>query len=315
MADEKKDASGRWSLDSLPDLSGRTAVVTGANSGIGFVTAEALARAGARVVLAVRDEERGKAAAGRISGATEVRRLDLADLASVREFAAGWDGPLDLLINNAGVMMLPRQRTRDGFEMQFGTNHLGHFALTNLLLPHVTDRVVTVASGAHRWPGAAIHFDDLDFANGYNPQRAYAQSKLANLLFTLELQRRLTEAGSAVRAVAAHPGWAATNLQSHAGNPATRLLMQLGNRLFAQSDRAGALPTLYAAVEDVPGAAYVGPDGFAEMRGAPTLVGRTRAASDAGVARRLWDVSEELTGVRFSVGAGSVSGGGGSGRG
>jgi NAD(P)-dependent dehydrogenase (short-subunit alcohol dehydrogenase family) len=304
MADEKKDASGRWSLDSLPDLSGRTAVVTGANSGIGFVTAEALARAGARVVLAVRDVERGKAAAGRMSGATEVRRLDLADLASVREFAAGWDGPLDLLINNAGVMMLPRQRTRDGFEMQFGTNHLGHFALTNLLLPHVTDRVVTVASGAHRWPGAAIHFDDLDLANGYNPQRAYAQSKLANLLFTLELQRRLTEAGSAVRAVAAHPGWAATNLQSHAGNPVTRLLMQLGNRLFAQSDRAGALPTLYAAVEDVPGAAYVGPDGFAEMRGGPTLVGRTRAASDAGVARRLWDVSEGLTGVRFPVAVG-----------
>ncbi|MFF9286834.1 oxidoreductase [Streptomyces griseosporeus] len=304
MADEKKDASGRWSLDSLPDLSGRTAVVTGANSGIGFVTAEALARAGARVVLAVRDQERGKAAAGRMSGATEVRRLDLADLTSVREFAAGWDGPLDLLINNAGVMMLPRQRTRDGFEMQFGTNHLGHFALTNLLLPHVTDRVVTVASGAHRWPGAAIHFDDLDLANGYNPQRAYAQSKLANLLFTLELQRRLTEAGSAVRAVAAHPGWAATNLQSHAGNPVTRLLMQLGNRLFAQSDRAGALPTLYAAVEDVPGAAYVGPDGFAEMRGRPTLVGRTRAASDAGVARRLWDVSEELTGVRFGVAVG-----------
>ncbi|MFE2263278.1 oxidoreductase [Streptomyces griseosporeus] len=315
MEDEKKDASGRWSHDSLPDLSGRTAVVTGANSGIGFVTAEALARAGARVVLAVRDVERGKAAAGRMSGATEVRRLDLADLASVREFAAGWDGPLDLLINNAGVMMLPRQRTRDGFEMQFGTNHLGHFALTNLLLPHVTDRVVTVASGAHRWPGAAIHFDDLDLANGYNPQRAYAQSKLANLLFTLELQRRLTEAGSAVRAVAAHPGWAATNLQSHAGNPVTRLLMQLGNRLFAQSDRAGALPTLYAAVEDVPGAAYVGPDGFAEMRGGPTLVGRTRAASDAGVARRLWDVSEELTGVRFGVGAGSASGAGGSGQG
>ncbi|MFF9626454.1 oxidoreductase [Streptomyces griseosporeus] len=301
MVDEKKDASGRWSLASLPDLSGRTAVVTGANSGIGFVTADALARAGARVVLAVRDEERGKAAAGRMSGATEVRRLDLADLASVREFAAGWDGPLDLLINNAGVMMLPRQRTRDGFEMQFGTNHLGHFALTNLLLPHVTDRVVTVASSAHRWPGAAIHFDDLDLAAGYNPQRAYAQSKLANLLFTLELQRRLTEAGSAVRAVAAHPGWAATNLQSHAGNPATRLLMQLGNRLLAQSDRAGALPTLYAAVEDVPGASYVGPDGFAEMRGAPTLVGRTRAASDAGVARRLWSVSEELTGVDFPL--------------
>jgi NAD(P)-dependent dehydrogenase (short-subunit alcohol dehydrogenase family) len=240
-----------------------------------------------------------------VRGSTEVRRLDLADLASVREFAAGWEGrPLDLLINNAGVMMLPQRQTRDGFEMQFGTNHLGHFALTNLLLPYITDRVVTVASSAHRWPGAAIHFDDLNLTAGYTPQRAYAQSKLANLLFTLELQRRLTEAGSPVRAVAAHPGYAATNLQSHAGNPLSRALMQVGNRLVAQDDRAGALPTLYAAVADLPGASYVGPDGLAEMRGAPTLVGRTAAASDPVVARRLWDVSEELTGVEFAVKAG-----------
>ncbi|MFD7458866.1 MULTISPECIES: oxidoreductase [unclassified Streptomyces] len=306
MATTSKPARpAKWNASRLPDLSGRTVVVTGANSGIGRVAAQELARAGAHVVYAVRDEERGRAAAAEARGSTEVRRLDLADLASVREFAKAWEGrPLDLLINNAGVMMLPQRQTRDGFEMQFGTNHLGHFALTNLLLPYITDRVVTVASGAHRWPGAAIHFDDLNLTAGYNPQRAYAQSKLANLLFTLELQRRLTEAGSTVRALAAHPGYAATNLQSHAGNPLSRALMQLGNRLVAQDDRAGALPTLYAAVADLPGASYVGPDGLAEMRGAPTLVGRTAAASDPVAARRLWDVSEEMTGVTFAVKAG-----------
>ncbi|MFE9021883.1 oxidoreductase [Streptomyces sp. NPDC007808] len=300
MADHMKKSDKAWDATRLPDLTGRTAVVTGANSGIGLTASDALARAGAHVVLAVRDLERGRAAAAKVHGSTEVRRLDLADLSSVREFADGWQGrPLDLLINNAGVMMLPRQRTADGFEMQFGTNHLGHFALTNLLLPYVTDRVVTVSSGAHRWFGARIRFEDLDFTSGYDPQRAYAQSKLANLLFTLELQRRLTEAGSPVRAVAAHPGYAATNLQSHAGNPVMRGLMKFGNRFLAQDDRAGALPTLYAATQELPGASYVGPDGFAEMRGAPTLVGRTAAASDAAVARRLWTVSEELTGASW----------------
>jgi len=303
MATTSKPARpAKWNASRLPDLTGRTAVVTGANSGIGRVAAQELARAGAHVVYAVRDEERGRAAAAEARGSTEVRRLDLADLASVRQFASAWEGrPLDLLNNNAGVMMLPQRQTRDGFEMQFGTNHLGHFALTNLLLPYITDRVVTVASGAHRWPGAAIHFDDLNLTAGYNPQRAYAQSKLANLLFTLELQRRLTEAGSTVRALAAHPGYAATSLQGHAGNPLARALMQVGNRLVAQTDRAGALPTLYAAVADLPGASYVGPDGLAEMRGAPTLVGRSAAASDPVVARRLWDVSEEMTGVGFGL--------------
>ncbi|MGX1131635.1 NAD(P)-dependent dehydrogenase (short-subunit alcohol dehydrogenase family) [Streptomyces glaucescens] len=303
MATTSKPARpAKWNASRLPDLTGRTVVVTGANSGIGRVAAQELARAGAHVVYAVRDEERGRAAAAEARGSTEVRRLDLADLASVREFAKAWEGrPLDLLINNAGVMMLPQRQTRDGFEMQFGTNHLGHFALTNLLLPYITDRVVTVASGAHRWPGAAIHFDDLNLTAGYTPQRAYAQSKLANLLFTLELQRRLTEAGSTVRALAAHPGYAATNLQSHAGNPLSKALMQVGNRLVAQTDRAGALPTLYAAVADLPGASYVGPDGLAEMRGAPTLVGRSAAASDPTAARRLWTVSEELTGAGFPL--------------
>ncbi|OIJ67121.1 oxidoreductase [Streptomyces mangrovisoli] len=298
----------KWDATRLPDLSGRTAVVTGANSGIGFAAADALAGAGAHVVFAVRDLERGRAAAARVAGGTEVRRLDLADLASVREFAAGWQGPLDLLVNNAGVMMVPQQRTKDGFEMQFGTNHLGHFALTNLLLPHVTGRVVTVSSGAHRWGGAVIRFDDLDFATRYHAQGAYAQSKLANLLFTLELQRRLTEAGTPVRALAAHPGWAATNLQSHTANPVLRVGMTVGNRFLAQNDRAGALPTLYAATQDLPGASYVGPDGLGEMRGAPTLVGRSAAAGDPETARRLWTVSEELTGVAFPLTAGVRTG-------
>ncbi|MFI2714727.1 oxidoreductase [Streptomyces collinus] len=302
MAEKTNTQSGgTWSAERLPDFGGRTVVVTGANSGIGLTAADALARAGAHVVLAVRDTERGRAAAAAVHGSTEVRRLDLADLASVRAFAEAWQGPLHLLVNNAGVMMLPRQRTKDGFEMQFGTNHLGHFALTNLLLPHITGRVVTVSSGAHRWGGARIDFDDLDLAANYTPQGAYAQSKLANLLFTLELQRRLSESGSPVRALAAHPGYAATNLQSHAASPVLRAFMRLGNRFFAQDDRAGAMPTLYAATEDLPGASYVGPDGLGEMRGAPTLVGRSRAAGDPLTARRLWRVSEELTGTHFPL--------------
>ncbi|MEU9265984.1 oxidoreductase [Streptomyces sp. NPDC048251] len=298
-----------WNTTDIPDQTGRTAVVTGANSGLGLATVEALARAGAHVVLAVRDPRRGEAAAAAVPGSVEVRRLDLADLSSVREFAAGWRGDLDLLINNAGVMNVPEARTKDGFETQFGTNHLGHFALTNLLLPHITDRVVVLSSGAHRMPGSPrIRFDNLDLTGEYAPMAAYSQSKLANLLFTLELQRRLGEAGSPVRALAAHPGWAATNLQGHDASLLRRLFMRLGNRLVAQDGRAGALPTLYAAVRDLPGASYVGPDGLFEMRGAPTLVGRSRAASDPAAALRLWTVSEELTGVTFPEPALALSG-------
>ncbi|MFJ8155449.1 oxidoreductase [Streptomyces sp. NPDC094468] len=299
------EKTGTWNASDLPDLTGRTAVVTGANSGIGRTAADALARAGAHVVLAVRDPERGRAAAAGLTGSTEVRRLDLANLASVREFAAGWDRPLDLLINNAGVMMLPEQSTADGFEMQFGTNHLGHFALTNLLLPYLTDRVVTLSSGLHRGGDGVIHFADVNLRGRYSPNRAYAQSKLANLLFTLELQRRLTEAGSPVRALAAHPGYAATNLQSRTANPLARLGMRLGNLVVAQDDRAGALPTLYAATQDLPGASYVGPDGMGGMRGAPALAGRSPAASDPVAARRLWTLSEEMTGVTWPLGAGA----------
>jgi NAD(P)-dependent dehydrogenase (short-subunit alcohol dehydrogenase family) len=291
--------SPTWTTADIPDQSGRTVVVTGANSGLGLATSRALAAAGAHVVLAVRDTARGEAAAAGIPGSTEVRRLDLADLSSIRAFAANWDAPIDVLINNAGVMNLPETRTADGFEMQFGTNHLGHFALTNLLLPHVTDRVVTLSSGLHRARGARIHFDNLTLEGEYTPGAAYSQSKLANLLFTLELQRRLSEAGSTVRALAAHPGWAATELQGHDASSIRRALMLFGNRFAAQDAASGALPTLYAAVADLPGASYAGPGGRFELRGAPVLVERSAAASDADLARRLWDVSEELTGVHF----------------
>jgi NAD(P)-dependent dehydrogenase (short-subunit alcohol dehydrogenase family) len=232
-----------------------------------------------------------------------VRELDLANLASVREFAAAWDGEIDLLINNAGVMAPPLTRTADGFELQFGTNHLGHFALTNLLLEHVTGRVVTVSSTAHRF--GRIDFEDLNWERKpYNAWRAYGQSKLANLLFTAELQRRLTAAGSDVLATAAHPGYAATNLQSHSQRRSLDLLMAISNRLFAQDENGGALPTLYAAVVDIPGNSFAGPGGFMERRGAPKLVDRSGAARDMDVARRLWEVSEKLAGVRFPLGAG-----------
>jgi NAD(P)-dependent dehydrogenase (short-subunit alcohol dehydrogenase family) len=292
----------RWTAADLPSQAGRTVVVTGANSGLGLVTARELARAGASVVLAVRDESRGQAAAATIDGEVAVRRLDLADLDSVRAFAAGWTGDLEVLINNAGIMMVPAGVTLDGFELHFGTNHLGHFALTNLLLPHVTDRVVTLSSNLHR-PGA-IDLDDLNWQRRpYSANGAYAQSKLANLLFTLELQRRLAASRSEVRALAAHPGWAATNLQGRSGSRLVDGGMKLGNLLLAQSDERGALPTLAAATRDLPGGSYLGPDGFQELRGHPTLVGRSAAAADPELARRLWDESARLTGIDFPTAA------------
>jgi len=288
----------RWTAADLPSQAGRTVVITGANSGLGLVTARELARAGASVVLAVRDESRGQAAAATVDGDVSVRRLDLADLDSVRAFAEAWTGDLDVLINNAGIMMVPAGVTVDGFESQFGTNHLGHFALTARLLPHLTDRVVTLSSSLHR--SGVIDLDDLNWRRRpYSAQAAYSQSKLANLLFTLELQRRLGDAGSRVRALAAHPGWAATNLQGRSGSRLADGAMKLGNLFFAQSAERGALPTLAAATRDLPGGSYLGPDGFQEMRGYPTLVGRTPAAGDPELARRLWEESAHLTGVDF----------------
>jgi NAD(P)-dependent dehydrogenase (short-subunit alcohol dehydrogenase family) len=293
-------SSSKWTAQDLPRLDRRTFVITGANSGIGLAAARALGRAGARVVLAVRDVAKGEAAAASIDGQAEVRPLDLADLASVRAFADAWDGPIDVLVNNAGVMAVPERRTKDGFELQIGTNHLGHFALTNLLLPGIRDRVVTVSSGAHR--AGSIRLDDLNWERGgYHRWRAYGQSKLANLLFAAELQRRLEAAGSSVRSLAAHPGYAATNLQSRTENLLQHLIMVIGNRVIAQSEEKGALPTLYAATQDLPGDSYVGPDGFQEQRGHPKLVGRSGAARDTETARRLWELSEELTGVTFPL--------------
>ncbi len=289
-----------FGLADIPDMTGRRVIVTGANSGIGRRAARALAGAGAQVVLAVRDTAKGHAAAASMAGEPEVRQLDLASLASVRDFAAAWDGEIDILINNAGVMVPPLTRTSEGFELQFGTNHLGHFALSNLLLEHVTGRVVTVSSAAHR--AGSIDFEDLNWERKpYKAWRAYGQSKLANLLFTGELQRRLSAAGSPILATSAHPGYAATNLQFHTGRRSIDLISRLGNRLLAQDEDGGALPTLYAAVADVHGNSFAGPGGFMEQRGAPKLVGRSKAAEDNEVARRLWDVSEELTGVRFPL--------------
>lgn len=287
-------------------MTGRTVIVTGANSGIGRAAASALAGAGANVVLAVRNIEKGQAAAAAMPGKTDVRRLDLASLESVREFAGSWTGEIDILINNAGVMVPPLSRTVEGFELQFGTNHLGHFALTNLLLERITGRVVTVSSGAHRM--GTIDFDDLNWERKpYRAWRAYGQSKLANLLFTSELQRRLSDAGSDVLAMAAHPGYAATNLQFAGGNRLVALLGVVGNRTLAQDENGGALPTLYAAVADIPGDSFAGPGGFMEQRGPAKLVGRSGAARDREVARRLWDVSEELTGVRFPLAAAAAA--------
>jgi NAD(P)-dependent dehydrogenase (short-subunit alcohol dehydrogenase family) len=299
----------RWTAADIPDQSGRVAVVTGANSGLGLVTARELARAGAEVVVACRDTSKGERAAEDIrrvvSGARlAVRRLDLADLGSVREFAEGLAGEhaaIDLLINNAGVMAPPRRLTADGFESQIGTNHLGHFALTGRLLERLeaadAPRVVSLSSGAHRigW----MRFDDLNWERRYNNWLAYGQSKLADLLFCFELQRRATAAGSRLKALAAHPGYAATNLQFAGPRKVEAAFMAVTNKLVAQSAEMGALPTLYAAtVPDLPGGSFIGPDGIGEMRGYPHVVGAAKRAYDEDAWRRLWELSEELTGVR-----------------
>ena len=291
-----------WTAADLPSFAGRTVVVTGANSGLGLVTARELARAGAHVVLAVRDVSKGRAAADSMSGDLEVRALDLSSLASVRSFAEAWTQPLDVLVNNAGVMNVPQSATEDGFETQFGVNHLGPFALTNLLLPQITDRVVTVSSLLHR--GGAIDFSDLNWrTRKYDRSAAYSQSKLANLLFGLELQRRLTASGSSVRSVMAHPGYARTNLQTRTGNAFEDFTWRIINRLVANPPEKGALPSLFAVAEDIPGGSFVGPDGRRELGGNPTLAGRSRQASDIESAQRLWLASEELTGVRYPLAA------------
>ncbi|MGY4098541.1 oxidoreductase [Nocardia sp. R16R-3T] len=288
-----------WDTSNIPDQSGRTIIVTGANSGLGAVAARALAGAGAQVVLACRNVAKGEKVAGEIGARAEVRELDLADLASVRAFADAVDRA-DVLINNAGVMALPEQRTADGFEMQVGTNHLGHFALTGLLLDKISDRVVTVSSGAHRV--GKIDLDDLNWEyRKYQRWPAYGQAKLANLMFAYELQRRLTAAGSSKISVAAHPGYAATELQSHTES-IQDAVMALANRLLAQSAEMGALPEIFAATEQVEPGAFYGPTGWAGMRGYPGRSGSSAASKDEQVARGLWELSEKLTGVTYTFG-------------
>ncbi|MDT4937197.1 MAG: hypothetical protein QOG80_868 [Pseudonocardiales bacterium] len=285
-----------WTAAQLPPQEGRTVVVTGANSGLGKVTAAEFARAGAHVVLACRTVAKGEAAAATMTGKVEVRRLDLADLSSVRAFADETEH-VDVLVNNAGVMAVPHDTTVDGFELQIGTNHLGHFALTGLLLPRIADRVVTVASPAHRF--GRIDLDDLNWERRrYRRWGAYGQAKLANLLFAYELQRRLSAAGSRVRSLAAHPGYARTELGGHA-RPPLGWLMALGDRVVAQPARMGALTSLYAATAELAGGSYVGPNWPGEMRGYPHLVGSSARSKDTDTAARLWELSERLTGVTY----------------
>jgi NAD(P)-dependent dehydrogenase (short-subunit alcohol dehydrogenase family) len=308
-----------WTADDISDQSGKTVLVTGGNSGLGYETVLQLARKGARVLMAARDRGRGTAALERLGAEApgnqaELAQIDLADLTSVERFAAGFlaggEG-LDLLINNAGVMAIPhRETTAQGYERQFGTNHLGHFALTGRLLPALArrpgSRVVTVSSNRHK-SAKGIDFDDLQGERSYRPWGAYDQSKLANAMFVLELDRRLRAAGLDIVSAGAHPGFAHTNLQvSGPRSGGTSLVahgMGLATRLFAQPARDGALPTLYAATAgNVHGGDYFGPDGRGEMRGHhPKLVQFSAAAHDQAAAARLWAVSEELTGVTFEA--------------
>jgi NAD(P)-dependent dehydrogenase (short-subunit alcohol dehydrogenase family) len=303
----------KWTAKDIPSQEGRTAIVTGANSGLGISTARELARAGAQVVMACRNQEKGRAAVKEIKAAVPdaqlaLAELDLGSLESIEGFADAFLGAhdgFDLLVNNAGVMAPPRQTTADGFELQFGTNHLGHFALTGRLIGAMQGRsdarVVTLSSGAHRI--GKITFDDLQRENGYFRWTAYGQSKLANLLFALELNRRLEAAGSDIRSMAAHPGYASTGLQSAAAPAVDRAIMKITNVVVAQSADMGALPTLYAATyPDLPGGTFIGPDGVGEQRGHPQPVAPNKAGRDLEVAARLFDVSEELTGVHFQLG-------------
>jgi NAD(P)-dependent dehydrogenase (short-subunit alcohol dehydrogenase family) len=301
----------RWTAADIPDQTGRTFVVTGANSGLGFETARRLAEHGAHVVLTARSQAKGQEAISKIKSTrpaadVELRLLDLSDLDSVREFAEGFlkDGaPVDVLINNAGVMMPPRTLTKQGFELQFATNHLGHFALTGLLLGTLKEgrnpRVVTVSSTLHK--RGSINFDDLTGEKSYSPVGAYAQSKFANILFGLELERRLEAAGSSIRSLLAHPGYSATNLQSSGPTGLLNHAMKISNPLVAQKAEMGALNQLYAATEPkAEGGQYIGPDGRGESRGHPKVVQPIKPAQDPATARRLWNLSEELTGVTYA---------------
>ncbi len=285
----------RW--DAVPPQDGRRIVITGASAGLGLETARVLAERGAEVVMAVRNPAKGEAAAAQIKGSVDVRRLDVADLSSVREFAAGI-GPVDVLINNAGVLAVPYALTADGFETHLATNHLGHYVLTNLMLAQLRDRVVVISSDAHR--AADLDLSDLNWERRtYKPFKAYGSSKLANLLFLAELQRRLTASGSTLRAVGSHPGSTATSITGNTGNAFKTWVGSWGHKLAGMPVWKGALTTLYAATMDVPGNTFIGPDGFKEFKGWPTAVGRSRDATDPELAHDLWVASEKLTGIAF----------------
>ncbi|MFJ8827646.1 SDR family NAD(P)-dependent oxidoreductase [Streptomyces sp. NPDC102467] len=283
----------KWTTADLPDMSGRTVVITGASGGIGLITARELARAGANVVLAVRTVSKGHKAAATIPGRTEVRELDVSDLASVRRFASEWTGPIDVLINNAGIMNVPPARTADGFESQMATNYIGPFALTNLLLPHITDRVVSVSSQLHRL--GKPHAEDLTAQNRpYKALNAYYDSKLNVVLFSTELQRRLTALGSTVKSIVAHPGIASTNLVSHTFSGR---VMFSSLRFLLNDAEHGALPSLFAATQDIPGNSYVGPNGLGSIKGHPTIRKPATAGLDPRTATRLWAHTAQLTGT------------------
>ncbi len=299
-----------WDKTQIPILTGKTALVTGGNSGLGYEISLALAEKGAHVVMACRNMDKANQAAAHIrnqvaTASLAIRELNLSELASVRRFAHAYEQQyptLDLLINNAGIMAIPARQTADGFEMQLGTNHLGHFALTGLLLGPLMAtpgaRVVTVSSGLHE--NATMNFTDLMGKQGYDKWKAYGQSKLANLLFAYELQRKFAAAGVNAISVGAHPGYAATNLQSGGESFIERMAMALGNRLIAQSATTGARPILYAATAtDVRGCDYIGPTGFQGMRGAPGKMRSNAASYHAEIAAKLWDVSRKLTGVAY----------------
>ncbi|WP_026212566.1 oxidoreductase [Longispora albida] len=297
----------RWTADQIPAQHGRTVIVTGANSGLGYVTARELARHGAHVIMGVRNPAAGQAAAARIrqdhpAAQLDVRQLDLADLTSVRGFAESI-GEADVLVNNAGVMMCPKGETAQGFERQFGTNHLGHFALTGLLLgklrPGRDPRVVTVSSDLHK--RGRIDVGNLG-GGSYSRVGAYCQSKLANVLFALELDRRLRAAGSPVRSLVTHPGYSDTNLQSSGPTGLMNLVLKVTNRYMAQPAEMGALTQLYAAAApEAAGGQFIGPDGRGEKRGYPAIVHPAPLGTDAALARKLWTVSEEMTGVTYAA--------------
>lgn len=303
-----------WTADDMPELEGKTVVVTGANSGLGFEASKKFADKKAKVVMACRSIERGKDAKNQIEeeqpeADIEVRKLDLASLESIKDFAEEFKAnneTLDILCNNAGIMAIPREETEDGFEKQFGVNHLGHFALTAHLMPVLENaeeaRIINQSSGLHE--NGDINFDDIMHEESYSPQGAYADSKLANVLFTYELDRRLSDTG--IKTLACHPGYAATNLQSRGpekeGSTIKKYVMKAANKLLAQSAEIGALPMLYAATSpEAESGDYIGPDGFMNMRGLPVEQKSSEKSYDEEKARKLWDISEELTGVEFDI--------------